>query len=156
MERLILGGLNMKIDTNANTAVIRRQYEALNQRNIEGALADVADDLVNHGAVPETQGAAGLRRIFEKLLLAFPDHACICEDTIAEGDRIASRLRVSGTNTGPLTFLHVPLPATGRRFESVHIHMARLVGGKIVERWSARDDIGMLRQLGIFLPGNKQ
>jgi steroid delta-isomerase-like uncharacterized protein len=138
------------MNTHDNKAIVRRQYEAMNQRNFDAAVADVADDLVNHSAIPEAQGAAGLRRIFEKLILAFPDHECICEDIVAEGDRVACRLTMRGTNTGPITFLPVPLPATGRRFVSEHIHIARLVEGKIVEHWAGRDDLGMLRQLGIF------
>lgn len=140
--------------TSENKAIVRTMYEAWNQRNLDGATADVARDLVNHGALPEAQGAAGLRGLLEKVLLAFPDHECHCEDLVAEGDRVVARLRMRGTHTGPLTFFRFQLPATGRRFESEHVHIARLSEGKIVEHWSGRDDVGMLRQLGVALtPG---
>jgi steroid delta-isomerase-like uncharacterized protein len=145
----------MHMTSEDNKAIVRRQYEAINRRDLDAAVADVAHDMINHSAVPEAQGAAGLRRIFEKLFKAFPDHECICEDTVAEGDRVVSRLTMRGTNTGPLAFLHLPLPATGRRFASEHIHIARLAQGKIVEHWAGRDDIGMLRQLGVFPIGDK-
>ena len=66
------------------------------------------------------------------------------------------RVAMRGTNTGPLAFLRVPLPATGRRFDTEQIHVFRLAGGKIVECWAGRDDFGMLRQLGYVPQPEKQ
>ena len=39
---------------------------------------------------------------------------------------------------------------TGRSFEVMQIHMSRVRNGKTVEHWGARDDLGMLRQLGVL------
>ena len=134
-----------------NKEIVRRQWEAMARHDLDGVLASFADELVNHAAIPEAQGAAGLRRILEKLLLAFPDLKYRCEDLVAEGDRVVCRTSMTGTNTGPITFLRVPMPASGRRFETEQIHVFRLAGGKVVESWAGRDDIGMMRQLG-YLP----
>ncbi len=143
------------MNTSDNKEIVRRQWDAINRGDLDGALGYVADDLNNHAALPEAQGAAGLRRILDKIRLAFPDVRWACEDLVAEGDRVVCRLSMRGTNTGPVTFLRAAMPASGRRFETEHIHVYRLAGGKIVESWSARDDIGMFRQLGYLPTGEK-
>ena len=131
-----------------NKDLVRRYVKALDSHDIEAAVALVADDLVNHAAIPEAQGAAGMRRIFGKMLKAFPDQRVSCEDVIAEGDRVACRVSMRGTNTGPIEFVRAPLPATGKPVSSEALHLFRVAGGKIVEHWAGRDDFGMLRQLG--------
>jgi steroid delta-isomerase-like uncharacterized protein len=143
----------MNTTTTENKDTIRRQFEALNRHDLDGAVACVTADAADHAALPEAQGAEGLRRIFAKLLVAFPDQQWELQDMLAEGDRVVARVTHRGTNTGPLNFLQVPLPATGRRFETEHIHIFRLAAGKVVEHWAGRDDIGMLRQLGLFGAG---
>jgi lactoylglutathione lyase len=108
----------------------------------------VADDLVNHAAIPEAQGKTGLRNIMQKLLKAFPDARWSCQDVMVEGDRAACRVTMRGTNTGALEFLRFPMPATGKSCQGESLHMFRFVDGKVVEHWAGRDDFGLLRQLG--------
>lgn len=139
--------------TEKNRALVARYLEAINTRDIDAATALVAEGLVNHAAIPEAQGRAGLRKIFEKASKAFPDAKFTCEDVIADGDRVMARGKMSGTNTGDLEFTRWPLKATGRRFEVGHVHIFRIQstseGDKIVEHWGYRDDFAMLGQLGV-------
>jgi predicted ester cyclase len=44
----------------------------------------------------------------------------------------------------------VGVQPTGRAFEVQHIHMYRVLDGKIAELFANRDDVGMMRQLGCF------
>jgi steroid delta-isomerase-like uncharacterized protein len=148
MERLGFRGDGM--NPNANKELIHRWFQALNDHEIEGAVALAADDLVNHAAIPEAQGAAGLRRILGKVLKAFPDATWRCEDVIAEGDRVVCRATMKGTNTGPIEFVRFPIAATGRKCSSEVIHVFRVANGKLAEHWSGRDDLAMMRQLGVF------
>lgn len=46
----------------------------------------------------------------------------------------------------------VGVAPTGKRFEVQHIHWYTVRGGKIAENRAARDDIGMMRQLGLLPP----
>ncbi len=133
---------------NDNQALVRNLFDAFNRHDIDAAVGLVASDLVNHSAIPEAQGSAGLVRIWEKLWTAFPDLTWTCEDVVADGDRIVFRARMRGTNSGPLRFARMPLSATGRAFDGEAIYILRLADGKIVELWSQRDEVGMLRQLG--------
>ena len=133
----------------ANKTIARSYVEALNRHDIEAAVALVAPDLVNHAAIPEAQGADGLRRIMAKLNKAFPDQQVSLDDVIAEGDRVMCRVTMRGTNTGPLEFVRWPLPATGKSMTTTGIHVFRFANGKIVEHWGAQDLLGMMRQLGV-------
>jgi predicted ester cyclase len=83
-----------------------------------------------------------------------PDWSMTCEDVIAEGDRVVCRVRVRGTQTGPLEMAVLPLPASGRQTTTEQIHIFRIAGDRVVEHWAGRDDIAMLRQLG-HLPAVK-
>jgi steroid delta-isomerase-like uncharacterized protein len=131
-----------------NKTLVRRYWDALNRRDLDAAVALAADDLVNHAAVLEAQGAAGLRRIHQMVLKAMPDRTFTCEELIAEGDRVVCRVRVRGTQSGPFEMTRLTLPASGREMSTEQIHVFRVAEGKLAEQWQGRDDILMLRQLG--------
>lgn len=133
-------------------ALVRTLFQAWDAHDIDGAANLMAEDLVNHAAIPEAQGRAGFRTIGQKLLKAFPDMKHRLDDLIADGDKVVARMTVSGTHTGPLEFVKRPLAATGKTFSATHIHIFRIQAGKIVEHWAERDDLGMMTQLGA-LPG---
>lgn len=138
--------------TELNKSLLRRYHDAFNTRDPEVIAAFAADDLVNHAAISEAQGRAGMQRILGKLFKAMPDLTSTLEDVIAEGDRVVCRVHLRGTQTGPFEMTRVSLPATGREVSTEQVHVFRVADGKLVEHWAGRDDIGMLRQLG-HLPG---
>jgi lactoylglutathione lyase len=133
----------------AHKSLVRAFFQHLDSHDIDAACALVADDLVNHAAIPEAQGRSGLRSIMSKLAKAFPDLRHTIHDLIAEGDRVVARMTVRGTSVEPLDFVKAPLPATGKTFESGHMHVFRVADGRLVEHWAERDDLGMLAQLGL-------
>ncbi len=134
--------------TTENKDLVRRFTKAFNDRDFDAATALLADDVVNHAAIAEAQGAKGWRRIMDMLLTAVPDQRMTCEDLVAEGDRVVARVTVEGTQTGPMIMKLLSVPASNRSFKTEHIHVFRIANGKIVEHWAGRDDFGMLRQLG--------
>jgi steroid delta-isomerase-like uncharacterized protein len=134
--------------TEKNKELVARYVAALNAHDSAAAQELVAPDMANHAAIPEAQGAAGMARILGKIWKAMPDWRMTCEDVIAEGDRVVCRVRVRGTQTGPLEMAIFPLPASGRETSTEQIHIFRIDGGRVVEHWAGRDDIAMLRQLG--------
>jgi predicted ester cyclase len=81
---------------------------------------------------------------------AFPDLHFEIEGLVAEGDMVAGRLTVSGTHEGSL----MGEPPTGRSVRNNHMHFVRFRDGKAVEHWGLREDLGMMRQLGlVVVPG---
>jgi predicted ester cyclase len=67
---------------------------------------------------------------------------------IAEGDKVACRVMVSGTQECEV----FGIPPTGKSFTAEHVHWHCVACGKLVERWAVRDDLGILIQLGIIDP----
>ena len=76
----------------------------------------------------------------------FLDSHLVIEDVIAEGDKVVTRLTITGTQTGTLQ----GIPPTGKKFSMRGIDIFRVVDGKIVEHWDAVDQLGMLQQLGVI------
>jgi steroid delta-isomerase-like uncharacterized protein len=134
--------------TESAKSVVQKLVDAMGRGDVEGAAAMVAEDLVNHAAIPQAQGRAGFRTIGKKLTTAFPDMKQRVDDMLVDGEKVVVRLTLSGTHTGPLEFVNWPLPATGKSFTTTHIHIFRVAGDRIVEHWAERDDLGMMRQLG--------
>jgi steroid delta-isomerase-like uncharacterized protein len=138
--------------TNQDTKQIALDHLArINAGDIEGAAALMADDCINHAALPEAQGRRGFTTILSKLRSGFPDMRYTVEDILGENDRVVLRVMFQGTHTGPLAFTRLPLAATGKAVTMEQIHLMRIAHGKIAEHWMTQDSIAMFRQLGIQL-----
>lgn len=136
----------------ANKAVIRRLVEEVyNEGNLDVVDELVAPDVFNHPAVPEHQhGLDGFKHVIEWVRAIGPDTHYDIDDTIAEGDKVAVRMTVSGTHTGTLR----GIPPTGKSFSVDYVHWFRLADGKVAELWAVRDDLTRLQQLGLIpVPG---
>src|SRR5262249_5675961 len=118
------------------------------KRNPDAISKYVAADLVNHAAIPEAQGAAGLRTIATKLLAAFPDLTMHVTGISVEGDDVVVRNVFEGTHTGNLDFKR-PIPATNKHVKIDQVHTYRVKDGKVVEAWMVMDHLDMLTQLGV-------
>lgn len=134
-----------------NRAVIRRAYDELwNERDVSVVDELVAEDFLNHAAPPGRQrGRQGLKEVVRMFAGAFPDFRYEVEDVIAEGDKVAVRDVFRGTHRGEF----MGIPATGNRVTMEAIHIYRLSEGRegrLAEHWVARDDLGMMRQLGVI------
>ena len=131
-----------------NKALFRRTYEELlNRGNLDVADELVAPEFINHEAPPgKDRGPESMRGLATMLRTAFPDLRFEIEELVAEGDTVAGRLTMSGTHEGPL----MSTPPTGRSVRQEHMHFVRFEGGKAVEHWGVRDDLGMVRQLGLM------
>jgi predicted ester cyclase len=131
-----------------NKALFRRTYEELlNAGEYSVAEELVAPDFVNHEAPPgRDRGPESMRGLASMLRTAFPDLHFEIEELIAEGEMVAGRLTMSGTHDGPL----MGTPPTGRSVRQDHMHFVRFEYGKAVEHWGVRDDLGMMKQLGLI------
>ena len=135
-----------------NKALFRRAYEELwNRGNLSAADELIAPDFINHAASPgSNRGPESMRGSVTWARNAFPDLHFEIEELVAEGDLVAGRLTMSGTHEGPL----MGKPPTGRSVRNIHMHFVRFRDGKAVEHWGVRDDLGMMRQLGlVVIPG---
>jgi predicted ester cyclase len=102
-------------------------------------------DYVDHNAAGPS-GPEWVVTVATRLRTAFPDLTHEVHDVIADGDLVALRTTMRGTQDGE--FGPLKLPPSGRRIEIATFHVFRLVEGRLAEHWAVRDDLGMLRQLG--------
>jgi predicted ester cyclase len=92
----------------------------------------------------------GVTQFYETLWSAFPDVEATIEDLIAEGDAVSFRVTVRGTHQGE--FMGVA-PSGGQVTFGVQ-NIYRFRDGKVVERWSNPDLLGLMVQIGaIPAPG---
>ena len=80
---------------------------------------------------------------------AFPDLHVTIEEVIAEGETVAARVTVRGTNTGEL----MGLAPTGKRAEWAVNHYCHFKDGQVIEDRVNFDQLGFLQQLGIMPSG---
>ncbi|MGH9843765.1 MAG: ester cyclase [Blastocatellia bacterium] len=138
-----------------NKAVIQRMHEAMDRGGLLAQLDFWAEESLNHG-YPSTREV--VRAILADIVTTFPDVKLKPIDLVAEGDWVVGRYTFSGTHKGvgrhPIVHegLLAGVAPTGQRFEVQHIHMFRLKDGLIVEHWASRDDVEMMRQLGLLTP----
>ena len=89
-------------------------------------------------------GLEGAKAIHKATLLGMPDWHTEIEDLIAEGDKVAARIIMTGTHTGDF----FGIPATGKKISFSGIYIVRIANGRIVEHWGEEDSVGLLQQLG--------
>jgi steroid delta-isomerase-like uncharacterized protein len=135
------------VSAEMNKAVVRRYIEEVwNRHNIDAVEELVSPDYPNHVASTEHQrGIAGVKHVLNWLFAVFPDHRFDIEYAIADGYTVAVRGTCSGMHEGELW----GMPPTGERFAVQQAHWFRVADGRVAEHWAVRDDLGMMRQLGI-------
>jgi predicted ester cyclase len=125
---------------------VGRAFGTLNE---ELAHKFIAPEFVDHEASEGVGGGPdGYLATARYMHSAFSDAQWRPDDMFFSGDRYAVRVTFSGVHTGD--FLGVA--PTGKRVEVQHLHFYRVAGGKVVEHWGARDELTLLRQIGVFTP----
>jgi predicted ester cyclase len=126
--------------------------ECLKQEDTSKCWAE--GQVLNHGVkVPRER----IQAILEDIRRTFPDGTTEIVDRVFDGDTMVTRSVFRGTHTGmgrlPINGgMLVGVPPTGKRVEYQSIHWYKLRDGKIIEHYAARDDLGMMRQLGLLPP----
>ena len=130
---------------NNNQAVLKSAAAAFNDPNRRSAWIDIHDEsVVAHGLLPQPLGLEGVKAFYADLWEAFPDLQIEIEDIVAEDDRVAWRLSATGTHRAEFR----GVPATGLRVAFDAQYFFRFREGRIVERWTSFDRLGVMVQLG--------
>lgn len=128
-------------------AVLEQARRHINAGDLEGYLTTLyAPDAIAHFLPPGLpQGHVGLRLFYGAFLAGFPDLQLYFDDIIAEAETLAVRFHVVGTHLGEFN----GIPATGKQMTMHGATILRFVAGKVVERWSQSDLLGVMQQLGV-------
>ena len=113
------------MSTDQNKAVLRRWLEGYNSGNVDQqeALADevYTTDYVGHGFASNLEA---VKKFVRRFLTESPGKHVTVEDMIAEGNKVAIRVTVRGTDA-----------STGKPVFTRMLNITRFSAGKIAEIW---------------------
>lgn len=125
-------------------------YDSYNQKDLDASFEKyISKNLINHalGGLPRAAWLAS-----EKMLPSiFDDLSLTVHDQVAEGNKVATRLEIGGTQTGDFPALPSmgldAVPASGNG-AILHVTAIDLVeDGQIVEHWADMDFLGWYQQM---------
>ncbi|MEU9062262.1 ester cyclase [Streptomyces sp. NPDC048430] len=131
-----------------NKRLVRRFYAEIDKGNVEAMDDLVAEDYVDHSPPPFPglgSGREGLKQAFRLFWEATPGTHEI-EDQIAEGDKVVTRMTARGVHERDLP----SISATGNQLTMTATVMHRIENGRLAEKWSDKDLLGFLQQLGVI------
>ena len=129
-----------------NKALVRRFYEQIDLGNLSVLDELVAEDYIDHNPPPLpglAPGREGLKQAFKLFWEATPGYHRI-DDQIAEADKVVTRLTAIGKHERDLP----GAPRTGNDLKMTSITIHRIADGKLAEKWSEKDSMSFLRQIG--------
>ncbi|MDQ3587130.1 MAG: ester cyclase [Actinomycetota bacterium] len=129
-----------------NTDLMRQFYdEVMNKGDLDRISELCTEDVVDHEAPPDMpKGIEGVKAFVQMFREGFPDLQAMMEDSVAEGDRVAARVRFTGTHDGEF----MGVPASGNRVDVEAIDIVRIVDGKCAEHWGVTDNLALMQQIG--------
>ena len=129
-------------------ALINRFYdEGWNANNLDVYDELVTEDFVDHQAIPGLPpGREGFKMLNSMFRSAMPDVWVTVDDIITDGDKVAARWTSTGTHQGDL----FGIPPTGNAVKITATVVYRTENGRLAEGWINRDDVGLMRQLGVI------
>lgn len=127
-----------------NVDLVRDAVEAFNAHDRERYVSAYHPGVTLHGFPEGVVDAETLGDFYAGFWQGVPDARIALEDTVAEGDRLALRLHMTGTHEGEL----MGVPASGRPIAFDVITIMRFEDGRVAERWNVADFLAMLQQIG--------
>ncbi|MDH3607441.1 MAG: ester cyclase [Acidimicrobiia bacterium] len=132
-------------------ARMERLYEEVfSQGNLDVIDELLADDFVEHEELPPgiPQGKGAPRAYTTMFRSAFPDFRMTVEEMLQDGNKVISRVRVSGTHQGDF----MGIPPTNNSFDVAAIDIIEFRDDKAIGHWGVMDMAGMMEQLGVGGP----
>ncbi len=108
-----------------------------------------ADDLCAQGYTAHLAGfpamdLEGHKALSATFYAAIPDLNHQIQEVIAEGDRVAVRFRLTGTNTGSF----IDNPASGKPIDAGALALMTTASGRVTELLAEFDQMGLMQQIG--------
>ena len=137
-------------DLEKNKELMRRFFQAINDKNLDLFDELCGEDYIWHGEtgpteLNEVKGRDNFKKAVAEFTDALPDLNITLFDFIAEGDKVVVRFKEVGTHTGAP---FAGIPPTGKQITWTGIGIYRIDNGRLVEEWFNEDSLGILKQLG--------
>jgi steroid delta-isomerase-like uncharacterized protein len=130
-----------------NKQVVRQFFELLDRHDTEsmGQLLVSSTNYSFHiGGMPSPVDWSEHKRLLTGVNNAFPDLRHNIVDMVAEGDKVAIRLNVTGTHKGDFQ----GIPPSGKKLSLDEMGFITIIDGKITEGWISSDTMGLMQQIG--------
>jgi predicted ester cyclase len=111
-------------------AIVRKVIEEVNKRNLAIIDEFMALDFVDH--TNQVQGRENVKQGYTMIFKDFPDFHRTIEDMTAEGEKVWTLFKVTGTTL------------SGEKMDATSITIHRIVNGKVVEGWG-----GVIQKLSV-------
>jgi predicted ester cyclase len=127
-----------------NKAIVRRFWDAVNQGDLKAAEDTLAASYKGRIPGQPELDAEGVCRLVAEYRRGFPDMHFTIEEMVAEGDKVATRVAMTGTHTGEFQ----GIAPTGKQVRMTGTQIDRVLYGRSVRTWADIDALGLLQQLG--------
>jgi predicted ester cyclase len=136
-----------------NKEIVRRIEEAWDRNDLDALDQYFAPDFDNaqSGTPGLPAGLAGSKLAHQGVMSAFPDRKATILDLVGDGDKVAVRVRVTGTNAGGAPFLGQP-EANGAAIDFEIWSLYQLRAGKVVAHSGINDGVKAMMQVGGLKP----
>ncbi len=133
-----------------NVQLMRRWFkEVWNEGRTQTIHDLLAPDAIGIGDLEDgkpLRGPAEFVPFVQRIRGAFPDLNVVVEDAFGAGDKVVLRWTATMTHRGD----HLGMPASGMRVRITGMTIARIGGKQSVEGWDNWDQLGMLKQIGVY------
>ena len=129
-----------------NKQLVRQFFEALDKQDTErmDQLVSSANYSLHFSGTPPLDWNANKKEFLAPFNKAFPDLTRNIVDIVAEGDKVAVSINVTGTYKGEFQ----GIPATGKQVSFTAMDILTIIDGKITEEWATADMMGLMQQIG--------
>jgi steroid delta-isomerase-like uncharacterized protein len=129
-----------------NKQIVRRFFEALDRQDSEtmDLLVSTTNYSLHFSGMPPLDWSANKEQFLGPFNKAFPDLRRTIVDMVAERDKVAVSINVTGTYKGEFQ----GIPPTGKQVSFTAMDILTIFEGKITEEWATADMMGLMQQIG--------
>jgi len=129
-----------------NKQLIERYWDAKWNQRDPSIIAELLSSSISfRGPAAIASSLEEYREMYAGLLNAVDDTRVTVKDLVEEGDKVVSRVVLSGVHSGDL----FGIPPTDRAFEFSIVTIFRIESDKIVEEFQIYDALEFLTQIGM-------
>ena len=129
-----------------NKQIVRKFFESLDRQDSEtmDQLVSSTNYSLHFSGMPPLDWSANKEQFLAPFNKAFPDLRRTIVDMVAENDKVAVSVNVTGTYKGEFQ----GIPPTGKQVSFTAMDIITISEGKITEEWATADMMGLMQQIG--------
>jgi steroid delta-isomerase-like uncharacterized protein len=129
-----------------NKQLVRQFFEASDLQDTErmDLLVSTTSYSLHFSGMPPMDWNTNKEQFLAPFNKAFPDLRRNLVDMVAEGDKVAVSINVTGTYKGEFK----GIPPTGKQVSFTAMDILTIIDGRITEEWATADMMGLMQQIG--------